>query len=230
MTITVAIDGPAGAGKSTVAKQVAAALAFTYIDTGAMYRAVAWKALQTDIAADNADALTEIAQKITLFLSPLDSEGKQTVSVDGADVTALIRTPEVSALTSTISALSPLRRVLVECQRKMGRENAAGVVLDGRDIGTVVFPSADVKIFLTASAEERARRRYEELRGRGLPADFHQVLTEQIERDTRDSQREDSPLVIAADATLLNTDGLTAEAVAEQIIALCRVKMPENGL
>ena len=229
MTITVAIDGPAGAGKSTVAKQVAAALAFTYIDTGAMYRAVAWKALQTGVAAEDADALTEIAQTMTLHLSPLDAEEKQTVTVDGADVTNLIRTPEVSALTSTISALPPLRRVLVECQRQMGRENPIGVVLDGRDIGTVVFPNADVKVFLTASAEERARRRYEELRGRGLLADFHQVLTEQIERDTRDSQREDSPLVIAADAALLNTDGLTAKAVAEQIIALCRAKMPENG-
>ena len=229
MTVTVAIDGPAGAGKSTVAKQVAAALRYTYLDTGAMYRAVAWKALQAGIAADNAAALTAIAQTITLLLSPLDAGGTQTVSVDGADVTDRIRTPEVSALTSTISALPPLRRVLVERQRQLGREALHGVVLDGRDIGTVVFPNAEVKIFLTASAEERARRRWEELRRRGLDADFDQVLREQIERDTRDSQREDSPLAAAADAAILNTDGLTAEAVAERIIALCRAKMPEEA-
>ena len=228
MTITVAIDGPAGAGKSTVAKQAAAALGYTYIDTGAMYRAVAWKALQTSVAPDNAAGLTEIAQTMALFLSPLSADGMQTVSVDGADVTEAIRTPEVSALTSTISALPPLRRVLVARQRQMGREEVHGVVLDGRDIGTVVFPNANVKIFLTASAEERARRRCEELQGRGLTADFAQVLREQIERDTRDSQREDSPLAIAAGATVLNTDGLTVLQVAEQIIALCRAKRPEK--
>ena len=227
MTITVAIDGPAGAGKSTVAKQAAAALGYTYIDTGAMYRVVAWKAIQTGVAPDDADALTAIARAMTLFLSSLDADGAQTVSVDSVDVTNAIRAPEVSALTSTISALPALRRVLVERQRQLGREAERGVVLDGRDIGTVVFPNADVKIFLTASAEERARRRCEELRERGLPADFDQVLREQIERDTRDSQREDSPLAIAANATVLNTDGLTAGQVAERIIALCRAKMPE---
>ena len=225
MTVTVAIDGPAGAGKSTVAKQAAAALGYTYIDTGAMYRAVAWRALQTGVAPDDAAALSEMARTMTLLLSPLAADGTQTVSADGADVTNAIRTPEVSALTSVISALPAVRRALVERQRQMGRETLRGVVLDGRDIGTVVFPNADVKIFLTASAEERARRRCEELRGRGLSADFAEVLREQIERDTRDSQRNDSPLAIAADATVLNTDGLTANEVAEKIIALCRAKM-----
>lgn len=228
MTITVAIDGPAGAGKSTVAKQAAAALGYTYIDTGAMYRAVAWKALQTSVAPDNAAGLTEIAQTMALFLSPLSADGMQTVSVDGADVTEAIRTPEVSALTSTISALPPLRRVLVARQRQMGREEVHGVVLDGRDIGTVVFPNANVKIFLTASAEERARRRCDELNQRGLSADFAQVLREQIERDTRDSQREESPLAAAPDAVFLNTDGMTAATVAERIIALCHAKIGER--
>ncbi len=228
MTVTVAIDGPAGAGKSTVAKQVAAALDYLYLDTGAMYRAVAWRALQASIADDDAEALAAAALALTLTLSPLNAQGAQTVTVDGVDVTDAIRTPEVSSLTSTISALPALRRVLVERQRRMGREAERGVVLDGRDIGTVVFPNAEVKVFLTASAEERARRRCDELNQRGLSANFAQVLREQIERDTRDSQREESPLAAAPDAVLLNTDGLTAAAVAERIIALCRARIADS--
>ena len=226
MALIVAIDGPAGAGKSTVAKQVAAALGLTYMDTGAMYRAVAWKALREGVDLEDAEAIAGLARNIALSLSPLAPDGRQTVHADGEDVTEAIRAPEVSALTSTLSALPPLRHVLVERQRQMGREDGRGVVLDGRDIGTVVFPNADVKIFLTASPEERARRRFEELQSRGLPADFASVLQDQIARDARDTQREDSPLAAAPDAVLLNTDGLSVAEVAARILELCRSKTP----
>ncbi len=220
MPLTVAIDGPAGAGKSTVAKRVATALGFTYIDTGAMYRAVAWKALQKGVPATDAEALAELARRLRITLLPLTPDGKQTVLADGEDVTEAIRTPEVSSLTSPISALPKVRRVIVEQQREMGRRAERGVVLEGRDIGTVVFPDAEVKIFLTASPEERAKRRYEELRDRGLEVSYADVLADQIARDTRDTQRPDSPLRAAPDAILLDTDGLTIEAVVDKILAL----------
>jgi cytidylate kinase len=220
MPVIVAIDGPAGAGKSTVARRVAAALGFTYIDTGAMYRAVAWKALQEGITPTDAAALAVLARNLKLTLSPLTPDGKQTVTADGEDVSAAIRTPEVSQLTSAISALPAVRRVVVEQQRRMGESDARGVVLEGRDIGTVVFPQAQVKVFLTASPEVRARRRMKELRGRGHKVDFAQVLAEQQERDARDSQRADSPLSAAPDAVVLDTDGLTIEDVVARILAL----------
>lgn len=222
MPVIVAIDGPAGAGKSTVARRVAAALGFTYIDTGAMYRAVAWKALREGVAPTDAAALEALARNLNLTLSPLTPDGKQTVTVDGEDVSAAIRTPEVSQLTSAISALPAVRRVVVEQQRRMGEEDTRGVVLEGRDIGTVVFPQAQVKVFVTASPEVRARRRMKELRGRGHRVDFAQVLAEQEARDARDSQRADSPLVAAPDAVVLDTDGLKIEAVVARILALCR--------
>ena len=226
----VAIDGPAGAGKSTVAKRAAAALGFTYIDTGAMYRAVAWAALRQGIAPDDGTALADLAAHLHISLAPLTPEGTQAVLVDGEEVTGEIRTPQVSGLTSAISALPPVRRVLVAQQQRMGREDPCGVVLDGRDIGTVVFPNAAVKIFLTASAEERARRRCEELQARGMQADFESVFQEQIERDTRDSLRKDSPLAVAPDAVLLHTDGLTIDAVVAQILALCQAALAaEDG-
>jgi cytidylate kinase len=222
MPLIVAIDGPAGAGKSTVARRVAAALGFPYLDTGAMYRAVAWKALRNGVDATDAAALAALAQQMRLAFSPLTPDGQQTVRVDGEDVTQAIRTPEVSNLTSTISAFPAVRRVIVAQQRQMGEQAPRGVVLEGRDIGTVVFPQAQVKVFLTASPEERARRRVEELRGRGLPAAYAQVLADQIARDTRDSRRADSPLAAAPDAVQIATDGLPVEDVVERILALTR--------
>jgi cytidylate kinase len=219
MPLTVAIDGPAGSGKSTVARRVAAALGFTYIDTGAMYRSLAWKALQTGADSQDEAALAALARATRVSLSPLSADGKQQVVVDGEDVTAAIRTPEVSQLTSVISALSAVRRIVVDQQRRLGAEAARGVVLEGRDIGTVVFPDAEVKIFLTASPEERARRRMAELRERGTQADYAQVLAEQRERDARDSQRADSPLKAAPDAVLLDTDGLAIDEVVARILA-----------
>jgi cytidylate kinase len=185
-----------------------------------MYRAVAWKALLEGVPATDAAALAELARRLRITLSPLTPEGKQTVLADDEDVTEAIRTPEVSSLTSPISALPDVRRVIVEQQREMARRTERGVVLEGRDIGTVVFPDAEVKIFLTASPEERAKRRYKELRNRGLEVSCADVLADQIARDTRDTQRPDSPLRAAPDAILLDTDGLTIEAVADKILAL----------
>lgn len=221
MAFTVAIDGPAGAGKSTVARKAAIALGFTYIDTGAMYRTIALQVLEQGMDPEEAEAVTQVAQQSQIVLSPLDSDGNQTVFVQGRDVTKEIRTPEVSQMTSRISATPQVRTVMVELQRSISRESPHGVVLEGRDIGTVVFPNADVKVFLTASAEERAQRRYHELLEKGVEICFETVLAEQIERDQRDSQRTASPLKIAEDSHYLMTDGLSIEQVVEQIIALC---------
>lgn len=222
MPFIVAIDGPAGAGKSTIARRVTIALGLTYLDTGAMYRAVAWKALQAGIEATDAEALAALAQRLEIRFSALTSDGKQAVWADGEEVTEAIRTPEVSNLTSAVSAFPAVRRVIVAQQQRIGHQDVRGVVLEGRDIGTVVFPQAQVKVFLTASPEERARRRTTELQERGMPADYAQVLADQIARDTRDSQRADSPLVAAPDAVQIATDGLMIDEVVERVLALCR--------
>jgi len=218
--MTIAIDGPAGAGKSTASRRVAAALGFTYIDTGAMYRALALQSLRTQTNSEDGAALTALAETYRLAFSPLDTEMKQSVFIDGEEVTDAIRAPEVSQLTSRISALPEVRRAMVQQQKQMSRDAEKGVVLEGRDIGTVVFPDAELKIFLTASPEERARRRWDQLRSLGIEMEFKRVLADQIERDNRDSQRADSPLVPAADAHLLSTDGLILEEVIAQILVL----------
>lgn len=220
VTVIIAIDGPAGAGKSTVARQVAAALGYTYLDTGAMYRSVAWKALQAEADHTQEEAMEQVARQVVIRFTPLTPDGKQQVFADEDDVTTAIRTPEVSDLTSRISAFPAVRRIVVEQQRRMGATAERGVVLEGRDIGTVVFPEAHLKVFLTASPEERARRRVADLRGRGIEADYAQTLTDQIERDNRDSRRHDSPLVAAPDAVSLVTDGLTIPEVVARILAL----------
>ena len=224
MPFIVAIDGPAGAGKSTVARQVASELDLTYLDTGAMYRAVAWKALRNGIAITDAAALAALAQQSHItFLS--DPDGSQRVLADGEDVTTAIRAPELANVTSAISALPAVRRVLVEQQREMGRRSPRGVVLEGRDTGTVVFPDAQVKVFLTASPEERARRRVMELQQLGRPVDYARILADQQERDTRDSRRTDSPLVAAPDALVLDTDRMTVGEVVAHILDLSRAHM-----
>lgn len=214
----IAIDGPAGAGKSVTARQVAMRLGFTYLDTGAMYRAVAWKALQTGTPTEDEAALAELARRMNLVFAPLNLDGTQGVTVDGEEVTAEIRLPDVSALTSQVSAFPAVRRVIVEQQRRIAEKAAEGVVLEGRDIGTVVFPDAPLKVFLTAGPEERARRRCAELQAKGLAADYERTLAEQQERDARDSQRADSPLTQAKDAMVLNTDGLSIEEVVSTIL------------
>ena len=203
--LVVAIDGPAGAGKSTVAQLAAKELGYTYIDTGAMYRAVAWKVLQ------QGGEVTD--EKILAVIPDIDVDlsyenGKTTVRVDGQDVTGEIRTPEVSHIVSQVAALGPVREKMVDLQRKMAERG--GVLMDGRDIATNVLPGADVKIYLTASIAERANRRYKELREKGLAVNLANM------------EREISPLVQAEDATLLDTTGMTIPEVVARIIGMCR--------
>lgn len=215
--LVVAIDGPAGAGKSTVAQLAAKELGYTYIDTGAMYRAVAWKVLH------QGGEVTD--EKILAVIPDIDVDlsyenGKTTVRVDGQDVTGEIRTPEVSHIVSQVAALGPVREKMVDLQRKMAERG--GVLMDGRDIATNVLPGADVKIYLTASIAERANRRYKELREKGLAVNLADIERDIAARDKADMEREISPLVQAEDATLLDTTGMTIPEVVARIIGMCR--------
>ena len=215
--LVVAIDGPAGAGKSTVAQLAAKELGYTYSDTGAMYRAVAWKGLQ------QGGEVTD--EKILAVIPDIDVDlsyenGKTTVRVDGQDVTSEIRTPEVSHIVSQVAALGPVREKMVDLQRKMAERG--GVLMDGRDIATNVLPGADVKIYLTASIAERANRRYKELREKGLAVNLADIEHDIAARDKADMEREISPLVQAEDATLLDTTGMTIPEVVARIIGMCR--------
>jgi CMP/dCMP kinase len=209
----IAIDGPAGAGKSTVAKQVAAALNFTYIDTGAMYRAVTCSVLALKIAETDVQAIANLARKICVRLGQED--GSLRVEADGIDVTEEIRTPTVTAMVPVVSQVPAVRRAMVRLQQEMAK--AGRVVLDGRDIGTVVVPDACTKIFLTASAEERARRRWQELKSAGHTPDLIKLQAELVERDRKDSEREISPLIQAEDAFFLDTTGRTITDVVQEI-------------
>lgn len=215
--LVVAIDGPAGAGKSTVAQLAAKELGYTYIDTGAMYRAVAWKVLQQGGEVTD-EKILAVVPDIDVDLSY--ENGKTTVRVDGQDVTSEIRTPEVSHIVSKVAALGPVREKMVDLQRKMAERG--GVLMDGRDIATNVLPGADVKIYLTASIEERANRRYKELREKGLAVDLADIEHDIAARDKADMEREISPLVQADDATLLDTTGMTIPEVVARIIGMCR--------
>jgi cytidylate kinase len=221
MGFVVAIDGPAGAGKSTIARRVAAALGLAYLDTGAMYRAVAWKALRDGVDMGSADALERCAASLDLAFRSDEAGGSQRVTVDVEDVTDAIRTPEISQWTSKVSAMPGVRRIVVAMQRALGERSEKGVVLEGRDTGSVVFPGADVKIFLTASPERRAERRFIELEKLGIEVDYAAVLEDQKERDARDSGRADSPLVVAPGAEVLDTDALTIDQVVDAVLAAC---------
>lgn len=216
--LTVTIDGPSGAGKSTAAKAVAAALGYTYLDTGAMYRAVAWKGVQEGIPLGDEDAYTRLAGEMEIRF--VTTEGGQRVLVDGQDVTEELRGPEVTRLSSPVSAISGVRRVLVAQQQEIGR--CGGVVAEGRDTGTVVFPHAEVKIFLTASEEERARRRWLERVAMGEQVALDEILAQQRQRDQRDSSRADSPLRPADDAVLVDSTNMSIEAVVQRVLELCR--------
>lgn len=211
----IAIDGPAGAGKSTIARAVAARLNFTYIDTGAMYRALAFAALRAAVDLTDETALSELARRCSLaFVS-----GTR-IALDGEDVSDRIRTPEVSAAASLVAAVKGVRAVLVDKQRLIGAQG--NVVMEGRDIGTVVFPKADLKVFLDADPIERVRRR-----GGDLPDIPLAELAAQIrERDARDSQREQSPLVQAPDAVRFDSTGLTADQVLDAILKLAAERIP----
>lgn len=218
--LVIAIDGPAGAGKSTVAQLVAAKLGYVYLDTGAMYRAVTYFVLQQGIDPNNHQAVTDAAKQANIELkSNAGVSAKPKIFLNGEEITEKIRTREISNLVSPLSAISSVRDVLVEQQRKLARNG--NVVLDGRDIGTVVLPNADVKIFLTASAEERANRRIKDLEKQGEKADLKELQAEIEARDKRDSTRDVAPLKVADDSVVVNTDKLNIEQVVERILEIC---------
>lgn len=222
--LIIAIDGPSGAGKSTLSKSLATALGYTNIDTGAMYRAVALLAGRENIAPDDARALQRLCRGMRLEFRR--EGGEEKVFVNGEDVSSAIRTPEVSLLTSQVSACPAVREELVRLQQQMGA--AGGVVLEGRDIGTVVFPQAEVKFFLSASAEERGRRRYEELRAKGVEVDLPQTIAEVRQRDEADSSREHAPLRRAADAIDIDSTALDIDQVLELMLRSVSAKLAEG--
>ena len=216
---SIAIDGPSGAGKSTLARQIAKELGFLYVDTGAIYRTLALAALRKGVAPSDSAGVLAVLQAITIDLRH-GADGLQHMYLDGEDVTDHIRTPEVSAGASGGSAIPEVRAFLMDMQRSLAASR--DVVMDGRDIGTVVLPQADVKIFLTASAEDRAQRRYEELLTRGTQVDYDTVLRDIKERDQRDSSRAAAPLCQAEDAVLVDTTGNTQEESFALLLNLIR--------
>lgn len=216
MKKTVAIDGPAGAGKSTIAKLVAEKLGYIYIDTGAMYRAAAWKVLDAGVEPTD-EAIVRVAEEMTVSLRFVGDAVR--VFADDTDVTDKIRTPEVTALVSKVAQLGPVRVKMVELQRGMAKDG--GVVMDGRDIASNVLPNADVKIFLTASIEERALRRWKEMKAKGYDEPVDKLAEEIAARDKADSEREISPLVRVPEATLLDTTGMTIDEVVQKVMELC---------
>ncbi|REJ13191.1 MAG: (d)CMP kinase [Paenibacillaceae bacterium] len=222
--IAIAIDGPAGAGKSTVARLVAGRFGYVYIDTGAMYRAVALAALRAGVEPGMTGELEKLVSELDIRLEP--GAAAQRVRLNGEDVTDEIRSREVTSAVPAYAAVPAVRARLVELQRAMAREG--GVVMDGRDIGTHVLPDAELKIFLTASVQERARRRYEES-GRAQGMTLEMLEAEIAERDRQDASREISPLVKADDAIVLDTTTLTAEEAAERIAALAGRSIAEAG-
>lgn len=218
MKQVIAIDGPAGAGKSTIAKALALDLGYIYIDTGAMYRAVAYEAIKQGVAFDDAENLTKIAGEVVIDMAVVD--GANIITLDGVDVSAQIRNPEVGAAASPVSAVGGVREFLVAQQRRMA--NRGKVIMDGRDIGTVVLPDADCKIYLTADLDERAERRFLELQEKGLDTTFETVKTDIETRDYRDSHREVSPLKQADDAVLLDSTGMNIDEVLCAAMALIK--------
>lgn len=218
--LIIAIDGPVGSGKSTVARRVAEMLGYTHLDSGAMYRAVAWKALCEHVPLDSPDQLAALASGLHIDLIPRD--GKQYVILDGEDITDWIRTPEVSHAASMVAVVAGVRHPLVSEQQRAGAQG--GVVMEGRDIGTVVFPHADLKIYLDASPEARAQRRWQELHEKGEASDPLIVLAGVIDRDRRDREREVSPLVRAADAVVVDNTAMDAEETARVIVLLAHEK------
>jgi cytidylate kinase len=222
--LIIAIDGPSAAGKSTLAKRLAKELGFTYLDTGAMYRALALKVLREGIDIGNDEMLTELIGRTEIDL--VETGGQLRVLLDGEDVSELIRTPEVGQMASKASALKTVRRWMLVLQRALGQRG--DVVAEGRDIGTVVFPDAEVKIYLDASAQERARRRVEELRRAGRQVSLDETLREMVERDKRDSERDLAPLCKAADAVAIDSSALDAEALAQTVMQEIRRKALAN--
>lgn len=223
--INIAIDGPAGAGKSTVARKVAGSLGYVYVDTGAMYRAVTRTALARGVDVHNEADVVRMAVGLDIVLLP--GERQQQVLVNGEDVTEGIRTNEVSTKVSYVAQIAEVRRLLVRIQQRMAA--GKGVVMDGRDIGTHVLPDAEVKVFLTASVRKRAERRHLELSMRGEQVPIERLEREIAERDKLDSERESSPLIRASDAVLLDSTELGIDEVVERILDLCKVKTSGEG-
>ena len=213
----IAIDGPSGAGKSTLGKMLAKRLGLLYLDTGAMYRAVAIAALANGTDFTDHDGLTKTAEHATLEL--IGEPENLHVILDGRDVTAEIRTLEIAQAASIVSTVSGVRRVMVDHQREIGLSAPNGCVLEGRDIGSVVFPNADFKFFLTAKPEARARRRFEEEKAKGVASTYEQTLAEINQRDERDVSRTDSPLIISEDAIVIDTSELDLTEVFDQMVA-----------
>jgi CMP/dCMP kinase len=216
--LIIAIDGPVGSGKSTVARRLAALMGYVYVDTGAMYRALALKALRRGVALEDAAGLEGLARGTRIDLRAQD--GTQQVFLDGEDVTAAIRSPECSQASSKIAVVPGVRKVLVAEQRRAGEQG--GVVMEGRDIGSVVFPDADLKIFLTASPEVRAERRWREHQQKGEAVTLERTLEEIHERDRRDRERANSPLVRAKDAVVVDSTAMDAEEVARLVKMLAK--------
>lgn len=221
----IAIDGPSGAGKSTVAKAVAKELDFSCLDTGAMYRAVAWRALRDGVSLEDAEAVGALAHSCTIsFRHEQGDPVPRRVFVDGVEVTGAIRTAEIDRSVSAVSAVPAVRQALLDQQRRIGSEG--NYVVEGRDIGTEVFPNAEVKVFLTASAEERAHRRVRQNADRGIGSiDYQEVLDDIIRRDELDSSRDTAPLRPAEDAVLLDSSSMHVEEVIGSICGLARARM-----
>lgn len=219
--IQIAIDGPAGAGKSTIAKIVAEKLQFTYIDTGAMYRALTYQALKKQVDLADEAALKKVLQQMSLRLQP--SADGQLVFINDEDVSAVIRSNEVTANVSQVAAHGAVRKIMVEAQQQLAQ--AGGVVMDGRDIATSVLPQAELKIFMSATVEERARRRLIDNEARGIQSTLAELQEAIAERDRQDSEREASPLIQAEDAVFLDTTALNIDEAAQAILRLAQEKM-----
>ncbi|GEN84720.1 cytidylate kinase [Sporosarcina luteola] len=219
--IIIAIDGPAAAGKSTIAKKVAQKLGFTYIDTGAMYRALTHKAIRSDINMDSDKDLGDLLLHTEILLIP--KNGGQAVLIDGVDCSDEIRSQEVTSNVSKVAAHTTVRKLMIEKQRALAE--GTGVVMDGRDIGTAVLPAAELKIFMTASVDERAERRFQENEKRGIHSSLSQLKEEIENRDRADSEREISPLKMADDAILVDTTSMSIDEVADKLIELAEKRM-----
>ena len=218
--ISIAIDGPSGAGKSTISRKAAEKFGFIYVDTGAIYRTIG---LATKIRGVSLDDTAAVVALLPTLEIELKDAGEQHMYLDGNDVSRDIRLPEVSMLASKVSAIPAVREFLVDMQRGMAEKY--DVIMDGRDIGTVILPNADLKIFLTADVRDRARRRYEELRAKGMEKPFDEVLAEMEKRDEQDTQRAAAPLKAADDAVLLDTSGNTLEESIDEVCRLISEKM-----
>lgn len=213
MGLNIALDGPSGAGKSTIAKLAAKKLGFVYVDTGALYRSIAYNALTKGVDLEDPEAIAASLEGLDLKLTYID--GAQAVLANGENVSDKIRTPEVSMGASKVSAVPAVRAFLLDTQRNIAKEN--DIIMDGRDIGTVVLPDAQVKLFLTASAEERANRRFKELQEKGDPSTYEEVLADINQRDYNDTHREIAPLRQAEDAQVIDSTSMTIDEVVDAI-------------